>query len=116
MTDTVLDVRNLQVQFSTDEKQVLAVDGIDFQLKRGQTLGIVGESGSGKSVTSLAVMGLIPTPGRVTSGEIYFRPSDNGAELVNLRQLPDERKRLYRGGKISMIFPQPGLHLWISAD
>jgi peptide/nickel transport system ATP-binding protein len=107
MTDTVLDVRNLQVQFSTDEKQVLAVDGIDFQLKRGQTLGIVGESGSGKSVTSLAVMGLIPTPGRVTSGEIYFRPSDNGAELVNLRQLPDERKRLYRGGKISMIFQEP---------
>lgn len=107
MTDTVLDVRNLQVQFSTDEKQILAVDGIDFQLKRGQTLGIVGESGSGKSVTSLAVMGLIPTPGRVTSGEIYFRPSDNGAELVNLRQLPDERKRLYRGGKISMIFQEP---------
>jgi peptide/nickel transport system ATP-binding protein len=106
MTDTVLDVRNLQVQFSTDEKQVLAVDGIDFQLKRGQTLGIVGESGSGKSVTSLAVMGLIPSPGRVTTGEIYFRP-DNGAEPVNLRQLSDEQKRLYRGGKISMIFQEP---------
>ncbi|HEY9602324.1 MAG TPA: ABC transporter ATP-binding protein [Allocoleopsis sp.] len=107
MTDTVLDVRNLQVQFSTDEKQVLAVDGIDFQLKRGQTLGIVGESGSGKSVTSLAVMGLIPSPGRVTAGDIYFRSSDNGAEPVNLRQLPDEQKRLYRGGKISMIFQEP---------
>ncbi|MEW6496031.1 MAG: ATP-binding cassette domain-containing protein, partial [Cyanobacteriota bacterium] len=69
MTDTVLDVRNLRVQFQTDEKQVLAVDGIDFKLQRGQTLGIVGESGSGKSVTSLAVMGLVPTPGKVTTGE-----------------------------------------------
>jgi peptide/nickel transport system ATP-binding protein len=62
MTDTVLDIRNLQVEFQTDEKRVLAVDGIDFKLHRGQTLGIVGESGSGKSVTSLAVMGLVPSP------------------------------------------------------
>jgi peptide/nickel transport system ATP-binding protein len=83
MTDTVLDVRNLQVEFQTDEKRVLAVDGIDFKLKRGQTLGIVGESGSGKSVTSLAVMGLVPSPGKI-KGEIYFRASKDGAEPVNL--------------------------------
>ena len=63
MTDTVLDVRNLQVQFPTAEKLVKAVDSISFEVKRGQTLGIVGESGSGKSVTSLAVMGLVPYPG-----------------------------------------------------
>lgn len=107
MTDNVLDVRNLQVEFHTDEKRVLAVDGIDFKLKRGQTLGIVGESGSGKSVTSLAVMGLVPSPGKITAGEIYFCPSDDGADSVDLLALADERKRLYRGGKISMIFQEP---------
>ncbi|HEY9834542.1 MAG TPA: ATP-binding cassette domain-containing protein, partial [Stenomitos sp.] len=107
MTDNVLDVRNLKVEFHTDEKRVLAVDGIDFKLKRGQTLGIVGESGSGKSVTSLAVMGLVPSPGKITAGEIYFRPSDDGANSVDLLALSDERKRLYRGGKISMIFQEP---------
>lgn len=107
MTDTVLDVRNLQVEFQTDEKRVLAVDGIDFKLKRGQTLGIVGESGSGKSVTSLAVMGLVPSPGKISNGEIYFRPSKDEAEPVNLVRLAAEQKRLYRGGQISMIFQEP---------
>jgi len=107
MTDTVLDVRNLQVEFPTDERRVIAVDGIDFKVNRGQTLGIVGESGSGKSVTSLAVMGLVPTPGRISKGEIYFRPSADGAEPVNLVRLSAEQKRLYRGGQISMIFQEP---------
>ncbi|MBD1806031.1 ABC transporter ATP-binding protein [Microcoleus sp. FACHB-SPT15] len=107
MTDTVLDVRNLQVEFPTDERRVIAVDGIDFTLNRGQTLGIVGESGSGKSVTSLAVMGLVPTPGRISKGEIYFRPSADGAKPVNLVRLSAEQKRLYRGGQISMIFQEP---------
>ena len=107
MTDNVLDVRNLKVEFHTDEKRVLAVDGIDFKLKRGQTLGIVGESGSGKSVTSLAVMGLVPSPGKITAGEIYFRSSDDEADSVDLLALSNERKRLYRGGKISMIFQEP---------
>jgi peptide/nickel transport system ATP-binding protein len=106
MTDTVLDVRNLQVEFQTDEKRVLAVDGIDFKLKRGQTLGIVGESGSGKSVTSLAVMGLVPSPGKI-KGEIYFRASKDGAEPVNLVGLSAEEKRFYRGSKIAMIFQEP---------
>jgi peptide/nickel transport system ATP-binding protein len=106
MTDTVLDVRNLQVEFQTDEKRVLAVDGIDFKLKRGQTLGIVGESGSGKSVTSLAVMGLVPSPGKI-KGEIYFRASKDGAEPVNLVGLSADEKRFYRGSKIAMIFQEP---------
>src|SRR4028119_1366279 len=107
MTDTVVDVRNLQVQFQTDEKRVLAVDGIHFTLKRGQTLGIVGESGSGKSITSLAVMGLVPSPGKITKGEIYFHPSNNGTKPVNLLELSTEQKRLYRGGQIAMIFQEP---------
>lgn len=107
MADTVLDVRNLQVKFKTDEKEVLAVDRISFQVKRGQTLGIVGESGSGKSVTSLAVMGLVSTPGKITQGEIYFKPQADGAQPIELLTLNQERKRLFRGGQISMIFQEP---------
>ena len=107
MTDTVLDVRNLQVEFPTDERRVVAVDSIDFKLHRGQTLGIVGESGSGKSVTSLAVMGLVPSPGKISGGEIYFRGSAEGSEPVNLLQLSPNQRRLYRGGEISMIFQEP---------
>ncbi|MCA1991849.1 MAG: ABC transporter ATP-binding protein, partial [Coleofasciculus sp. S288] len=107
MTDTVLDVRNLKVEFQADEKRVVAVDGINFQLERGQTLGIVGESGSGKSVTSLAVIGLVPSPGKVTHGDVYFRSSQDEMEPVNLLRLSDDEKRLYRGGKIAMIFQEP---------
>jgi peptide/nickel transport system ATP-binding protein len=107
MSDRVLDVRNLRVEFHTDTRRVVAVDGVDFHLKRGQTLGIVGESGSGKSVTSLAVMGLVPTPGKVTQGEIYFQGSEASAEPVDLLPLDDEQKRYFRGGRISMIFQEP---------
>ncbi|MFQ3615143.1 MAG: ABC transporter ATP-binding protein [Cyanobacteriota bacterium] len=103
----VLDVRNLQVQFKTEDRLNIAVDDISFQVKPGQTLGIVGESGSGKSVTSLAVMGLLPRPaGRVTAGEIWFRESPEG-EPVNLLALSEEQRRRLRGGKISMIFQEP---------
>lgn len=109
MTDTVLDVRNLQVEFQADEKRVIAVNGIDFQLKRGQTLGIVGESGSGKSVTSLAVMGLVPSPGKISGGEIYFHSSKDGSQPVDLLRLSEAEKQFYRGGegKIAMIFQEP---------
>ncbi len=106
MSDIVLDVRNLQVQFKTEEKLVKAVDGISFQVKRGQTLGIVGESGSGKSVTSLAVMGLVPTPGKVSDGEIYFH-CETDAKPLNLLSLSPEQKQQYRGGDVGMIFQEP---------
>lgn len=108
MTDTVLDVRNLAVEFQTDEQRIQAVDDISFQLKRGQTLGLVGESGSGKSVTSLAVMGLVPTPpGQVTGGEIWFRAAQDGAEAVDLRSQPEAQMRQYRGSQLAMIFQEP---------
>jgi peptide/nickel transport system ATP-binding protein len=110
MTDTVLDVRNLQVQFSTDEKLIKAVDGISFELKRGQTLGIVGESGSGKSVTSLAVMGLVQTPGKISGGEIWFSGINKDGETlepVNLLALRKEKMQQYRGSQIAMIFQEP---------
>lgn len=106
MTDTVLNVRNLQVQFFTEDNSILAVDGIDFKIDRGQTLGIVGESGSGKSVTSLAILGLIPYPGKITEGEIWFCP-ESGENPIDLQALPEEKRREYRGGAIAMIFQEP---------
>ncbi|MBV9388320.1 MAG: ABC transporter ATP-binding protein [Chroococcidiopsidaceae cyanobacterium CP_BM_ER_R8_30] len=105
MSATVLDVRNLQVEFLTEGKLIKAVDGISFQLCRGQTLGIVGESGSGKSVTSLAVMGLVPTPGLVSSGEIWFQA--DGTQPIDLLQLPPAHMQRYRGGQLAMIFQEP---------
>ncbi|MCT7949099.1 ABC transporter ATP-binding protein [Ancylothrix sp. C2] len=111
MTETILSVRNLQVEFQTDWKQITAVDGISFEIKRGQTLGIVGESGSGKSVTSLAVMGLVPNPpGKIVGGEIWFRGSTPGSSsmpAVNLLDLPAQKIQQYRGGQMAMIFQEP---------
>jgi peptide/nickel transport system ATP-binding protein len=95
MNHPVLDVRHLCVQFVTDGTTRTAVDEISFTLARGQTLGIVGESGSGKSVTSLAILGLVPHPGRVAQGEVWFCEADG--EPVNLLGLPEEERRRYRG-------------------
>ena len=106
MSDTVLDVRNLTVEFATDLSLVTAVDRIDFQLKRGKTLGIVGESGSGKSVSSLAIMGLISSPGKVREGEICFQETTE-AEPIDFLSLKPQQMRHYRGNKIAMIFQEP---------
>ncbi|OKH56414.1 ABC transporter ATP-binding protein [Calothrix sp. HK-06] len=106
MSDTILSVRNLRVEFPGDGRTVKAVDNISFDLRRGETLGIVGESGSGKSVTSFAVMGLLQSPGRVTNGEILFSAQPN-TPPVNLVELPAKQMQLYRGGDIAMIFQEP---------
>ena len=106
MKETVLEVRNLQVDFTGDGSTVKAVDNISFAINRGETLGIVGESGSGKSVTALAVMGLLQSPGRVTGGEVLFR-SQPDADAINLAELPPEQMQLYRGGDIAMVFQEP---------
>jgi len=106
MNDTILAVNNLSVHFHVNDRLIQAVKSISFQVGRGQTLGIVGESGSGKSVTSLAVMGLVPSPpGRIVGGEIWFKPgSDPGVDLATL---PEQKLQGYRGGQVSMIFQEP---------
>ena len=99
--ETVLEVRDLCVEFNTAEGKVQAVSGLDYVLHAGEKLGIVGESGSGKSVSSLAVMGLIPNPpGKVTQGEILYRGQDI------LKKSQRELEKL-RGNEISMIFQEP---------
>jgi peptide/nickel transport system ATP-binding protein/oligopeptide transport system ATP-binding protein len=101
MSDVLLEVRNLRTYFDTDRGLFRAVDGISFDVPRSRTVGLVGESGCGKSVTSLSVMGLVPSPpGRVTADALRFE----GRDLLTMD--PDERRKL-RGGKMSMIFQEP---------
>ncbi|QUY41286.1 ABC transporter ATP-binding protein [Acaryochloris marina] len=111
MTDPILEIRNLQVQFQTEGQTVNAVNNVSLTVHRGQTLGIVGESGSGKSVTSLSVMRLVPTPpGKIVQGEIRFHDSsssENDVKSVDLLQLPMNAMQAYRGSQISMIFQEP---------
>jgi len=97
----LLDVKGLTTVFDTDDGEVRAVDGVDFSLERGRTLGIVGESGCGKSVTALSIMGLVPQPpGRIVAGEVRFEGED-------LLKLPPARLRELRGARLSMIFQEP---------
>jgi peptide/nickel transport system ATP-binding protein len=98
--DVLLEVRDLRTSFFTREGVVRAVTGVDFEVRRGEILGLVGESGCGKSVTSLSIMGLIAPPGRVETGEVVF-------DGINLLGLSDEKMRDIRGNRISMIFQQP---------
>jgi oligopeptide/dipeptide ABC transporter ATP-binding protein len=99
--DVLLDVRGLKTHFHVMDGTVPAVDGVDFQLKRGETLGLVGESGCGKSVTSLTIMRLIDIPpGEIVAGEIWF----DGRELLSL---PSSEMRHIRGASMSMIFQEP---------
>lgn len=97
----LLEVRNLCTYFDSEDGQIKAVDGISFQLKRGETLGIVGESGSGKSVTNLSIIRLIPEPpGKIVAGEILF-------DGVNILSLSEADVRKIRGRRIAMIFQDP---------
>ncbi|MCS7005007.1 MAG: ABC transporter ATP-binding protein [Cytophagales bacterium] len=103
---SILEVKQLRVEFTTDSGIVRAVNDISFSLKKGETLGIVGESGSGKSVTSLSLLNLVPNPpGRITQGEILFHSREYGN--VDLLKLPRDRMRRIRGGEIAMIFQDP---------
>jgi oligopeptide transport system ATP-binding protein len=99
--DIILQVKDLRTYFNTDEGIVKAVDGVSFDLRKGETLGIVGESGSGKSVTNLSVINMIPSPpGRIEGGEILY----HGRDLLKMSK---QEIRQIRGNKISMIFQDP---------
>ena len=99
--EPVLEVRNLETQFVTDEGTVRAVNKVSFDVRPGETLGIVGESGCGKSVTALSILRLIPSPpGRIVGGEIIYKGR-------NLLELSDEEMRGIRGNEISMVFQEP---------
>nr|WP_213017925.1 ABC transporter ATP-binding protein [Hymenobacter negativus] len=102
----MLSVRDLTIDFSSHRGDVRAVDGVSFDLNRGETLAIVGESGSGKSVTSLALLGLIPMPpGRIASGEAIFQSEKLGQ--TDLLKLAEADLRQVRGNDIGMIFQEP---------
>ncbi len=99
--DVLLKVDDLRTQFFTRDGIVKAVDGVSFELKRGETLGIVGESGCGKSVTALSIMRLVPQPpGKIATGTIMF----NGDDLL---KMSDQQIRAVRGNQIAMIFQDP---------
>jgi peptide/nickel transport system ATP-binding protein len=103
---SIITLTDLSIAFSHEGKEHIAVNGISFELKRGSTLGIVGESGSGKSLTSLAIMGLIPKPnGKIKSGSIVFHTPEG--ENFDLLQLPEKIMRHWRGKRIAMIFQEP---------
>lgn len=99
--DKILEVKELRTSFFTDDGEVKAVDGVDFSIERGKTLGIVGESGSGKSITSLSILRLLQEPaGRVVGGEINFK----GENLLNKTK---KEMMQIRGNNVSMIFQEP---------
>lgn len=105
--NTILDVRNLEVRFFTDEGTVKAVNGVNLSLEEGEAIGIVGESGCGKSVTSFSFLQLVPKPGRITKGQILFKKRDGSrVDIAKLHPNSKEMRQI-RGGEISMIFQEP---------
>jgi peptide/nickel transport system ATP-binding protein len=101
MAEPLLEIRDLVTEFRTERGVVRAVDGVSFEIPRGQTLGVVGESGCGKSVTALSVMRLVASPpGRIASGHIRYAGKD-------LLALDERAMRAIRGNRIGMIFQEP---------
>lgn len=101
MSDAILEIKDLKIQFRSGKETVQPIRGVNLELKKGETLGIVGESGSGKSVTSLSVMGLLPEKtSEIVAGNILFE----GKELTKFKQKEFQK---IRGNDISMIFQEP---------
>jgi len=100
MADDLLRVEGLRVAFATASGPVAPVDGVDLAVRHGRTLGIVGESGCGKSMLSLAIMGLVPKPGRIVAGSVMLDGRD-------LTAMPPAAMRQIRGGDVAMIFQDP---------
>jgi len=101
MSENILEIKDLYVQYSAGKDTVRAVNGITLSLEKGESLGLVGETGAGKTTTALSIMGLIPNPpGKITGGEILYRGE-------NLREKSEKEMRKIRGHEISMIFQDP---------
>lgn len=101
MSENILEIKDLTVQYNTSDAVVKAVNGISFTMKKGEAIGLVGETGAGKTTTALSIMQLIPNPpGKIVKGEIFYE----GEDLI---AMPESRKREFRGNKISMIFQDP---------
>jgi len=108
--ENLITIRDLTVRFYTYEGVVHAIDDLDLDIRQGETLGIVGETGSGKTMTALAILRLIPYPGKIESGSIAFFDRDLNGE-IDLLKLSEEKMRAIRGNKISMVFQEPGAAL-----
>jgi oligopeptide/dipeptide ABC transporter ATP-binding protein len=100
VSDPLLEVKNLRTHFFTSDGTVQAVDAVSFHVDRGEVLGLVGESGCGKSITSLSILRLIPFPGKIVDGEVWF-------DGRNLLAMPMDEMPSIRGRRIAMIFQQP---------
>ncbi len=114
-SNLLIDIKDLRVEFDVRAGVVKAVDGLNFDIRRGQTMGVIGESGCGKSMTARAILQMVPKPGKITNGSIeYYRPimKDGTVEKVDVVVInkldPDgEVIREIRGGEIGMIFQEP---------
>ncbi|AZR73390.1 peptide ABC transporter ATP-binding protein [Anoxybacter fermentans] len=98
--EVLLDVKDLKTYFYSRQGVIKSVDGVSFQLKRGEVLGLVGESGAGKSITGFSILRLISPPGKIVNGEIYFL----GKDLLKMKESEIEK---IRGNRISMVFQDP---------
>jgi oligopeptide/dipeptide ABC transporter ATP-binding protein len=104
MADPLLKVENLTTVFDVPGQTVVAVDDVSFEISHGETLGLVGVSGSGKSVTAFSIINLLPSPGRVTAGRVWFQGRD-------LLTLPAQELRAVRGAGIGFVFQEPSAAL-----
>ncbi len=104
MTEDVLRINDLRLNFYTYEGTVEALDGVNLNLKKGETLGIVGETGCGKSVTGLSVLVIVPPPGRIEGGKVFFNEKGKSIDLLSQNEAT---LRAIRGEAISMIFQDP---------
>lgn len=107
MTKPILEVQKLNVEFPSKTSSVVAIKDVFFNLALGEILGIVGESGSGKSVTSLAIIGLLPATAKISGNILFDNPHTSPNNPVNLLALSADKRRNYRGGLISMVFQEP---------
>ncbi len=110
--DVLVEIQDLRVEFELRAGIVKAIDGVTFNINRGETLGVIGESGCGKSITARAIMQMVPKPGKIANGQVLYHRRAKGStqtDIVNVSKLdPDgETIRQIRGGEIGMIFQEP---------